>query len=68
MPMGLSNACATFQRLMNTVLNELIGTICFVYLDDIIIYSSSFEEHLDYVKIVVERLRNNRLKVKLIKI
>ena len=67
MPMGLSNACATFQRLMNTVLNELIGTICFVYLDDIIIYSSSFEEHLDYVKIVVERLRNNRLKVKLIK-
>ena len=67
MPMGLTNACATFQRLMNTVLDGLIGECCLVYLDDIIIYSNSIEEHLQHVKRVAERLRTNNLKIKLSK-
>ena len=67
MPMGLTNACATFQRLMNTVLDGLIGECCLVYLDDIIIYSKSIDEHLQHVKCIAERLRTNNLKIKLSK-
>jgi len=67
MPMGLTNACATFQRLMNKVLLGLVGIICFVYLDDIIIFSANASEHFEHVRQVIERLRNNKLKVKIIK-
>lgn len=65
LPMGLTNACATFQRLMNTVLSDLIGKICVVYLDDIIIFSDSIEQHTDHVVQVANRLRLFNLKVNL---
>ena len=67
MPMGLTNACATFQRLMNGVLDGLLGKCCLVYLDDIIIFSNNAEEHLQHVKLVSQRLRNHNLKIKLSK-
>ncbi len=67
MPMGLTNACATFQRLMNTVLEGYIGVFCLVYLDDIIIYSENEQEHLRHVKLIIERLRLHNLKIKLSK-
>ena len=67
MPMGLTNACATFQRLMNNVLDGLIGKICLVYLDDIIIFSNNLEEHIEHVKLVAQRLREHNLKIKLSK-
>ena len=65
MPMGLTNACATFQRLMNTVLDGLIGNICCVYLDDIIIFSKNVADHTSHVRLVADRLRTFNLKVNL---
>ena len=62
--MGLTNACETFQRMMSNVLQELIGVCCFVYLDDVIVYSASVDEHVYHLRQVAERLRNANLKVK----
>ena len=45
MPFRLKNAPSTFQRMMNTTLRGLIGKICFFYLDDIVIYGLSIQEH-----------------------
>lgn len=57
MPFGLCNAPATFQRLMQVVLCGLEWKCCFVYIDDILIASKSFEEHLSHLNLVFERLR-----------
>jgi hypothetical protein len=45
MPCGLKSAPSTFQRLMNNVLMGLIGTRCFIYLDDILIFGETLQEH-----------------------
>ena len=65
MPMGLKNAGSTFQRMMDKVLEGLIGETCFVYLDDIIIFSEDVETHEERVKQVLERLKINGLQIKL---
>lgn len=65
MPFGLKTAPATFQRLMNNVLKEYINKICLVYLDDIIIYSTSLQEHLDSLRKIFTRLSEANLKVQL---
>ena len=65
LPMGITNATETFQRMMNQVLKGLLYTICEVYLDDIIIYSNTIEEHIEHVKQVVNRLNEYNLKIKL---
>ena len=64
MPFGLCNAPVTFQQLMQNCLGELNYTTCLVYLDDMIIYSSTQEEHLDWLKEVLERFQLNGLKFK----
>lgn len=61
MPFGLKNAPSTFQGAMNTALTGLQGTQCFVYLDDIVIFASSIEEHSQKLQNVFDRLRSNRL-------
>lgn len=63
MPFGLKNAPATFQRLMDSVLRKHLNIRCFVYMDDIIIFSSSLEEHLQDIKKVLQTLRESNLKV-----
>ncbi|UYV82200.1 K02A2.6-like [Cordylochernes scorpioides] len=47
MPFGLCNAPATFERMMDNLLAGLKWTICLCYLDDIIVYASSFQEHME---------------------
>ena len=64
MPFGLTNAPATFQRVMNSVLSGLIGRICFCYIDDIVIFSRSVEEHAYHLNQVLERLEMAKLKAK----
>ena len=64
MPFGLCNAPATFQRMMNGVFKDLIGKNILVYLDDVTIYSKTFEEHLYTLRVVLERLRNEGLFLK----
>ncbi|XP_045071843.1 piggyBac transposable element-derived protein 3-like [Coregonus clupeaformis] len=65
MPFGLRNAPATFQRLMNRVVSGLEG--CAVYLDDVVIYSDSWEEHVCRVQALFERLVWARLTINLAK-
>ncbi|XP_053213836.1 uncharacterized protein LOC128397176 [Panonychus citri] len=57
MPFGLRNAPATFQRLMDSVLADLKWIICIPYLDDILIFSKTFKEHLSHIDKVMDRLR-----------
>ncbi len=60
MTMELKNSAATSQRMMDQVLDGLIGEICFVYLDDIIIFSDTVLENLENTKKVLERLAEHR--------
>uniref|UniRef100_A0A3P9I2U1 Gypsy retrotransposon integrase-like protein 1 n=1 Tax=Oryzias latipes TaxID=8090 RepID=A0A3P9I2U1_ORYLA len=64
MPFGLCNAPATFQRLMQATMNDLIFQIVLVYLDDLLVFSQTFKEHLERLEIVFKRLKNTGLKVK----
>ena len=64
MPMGLMNAGATFQRLMDLVMSGLLYDVCLVYLDDIIVFSPDLKEHLVRLESVLNRLGTHGLKLK----
>ena len=63
MPFGLKSAPSTFQRLMNSVFMGLIGTRCFVYLDDVIIFGETLLEHNTRLREVFDKLRQFNLKI-----
>jgi RNase H-like domain found in reverse transcriptase/Reverse transcriptase (RNA-dependent DNA polymerase)/Integrase zinc binding domain/Integrase core domain len=64
MPFGLTNAPATFQRLMDIVLAGLKWRCCLVYLDDIIVYSPTFDQHLSDLQNVLQALAAAHLTLK----
>ena len=62
-PFGLINSPSVFERLMERVFAGLAFLILLIYLDDIIVYSKTFDEHLQNLKTVLERLKNANLKL-----
>ena len=64
MPFGLSNAPATFQWLMLSCLGNLHLQYCIIYLDDIIVFSKTPEQHLTRLRAVFEKLKRAELKLK----
>ena len=64
MPFGLCNGPATFQRLMNLLLAGIQWTNCLVYLDDIIVLGKTFQNHLQHLSQVFQKLRDANLKLK----
>ena len=63
MPFGLTNAPATFQREMNRILFPYIGDFVFNFIDDILIYSKTEEEHLEHLEKVLAVFKEHKLKI-----
>ena len=63
MPFGLCNVPATFQRLMETLLADLVRDRCVVYLDDILVVGETFEAHLENLQKVFDRLQQANLRL-----
>lgn len=63
MPFGLKNAPGIFQRVMDDVLREHIGKICHVYIDDIIIFGDTLEEHLQNLETVFKTLKSANFRI-----
>jgi len=64
LPFGLCNAPSTFQCLVDLALAGLTREVCLVYLDDLIVFSRTFGEHLDRLRLVLNRLKEGNLKLK----
>jgi hypothetical protein len=67
LPFGLTNALATFQSLMNTILAEFLRKFALVFFYDILVYSASMQEHLQHLRTILQVLRENQLFAKLSK-
>ena len=67
MPFGLTNTPATFQCLMESCLGEMHLKWCIIYLDDIIIFSNTPEEHIERLRGVCEQMSAAGLRLKLSK-
>ncbi|XP_019089192.1 PREDICTED: uncharacterized protein LOC109127993 [Camelina sativa] len=63
-PFGLTNAPAAFMRLMNEVFHDYLNKFMIIFINDILSYSRSTEEHQDHLKKVLERLREQKLFAK----
>ncbi|CEG84711.1 hypothetical protein RMATCC62417_18472 [Rhizopus microsporus] len=61
LPFGLTNSPPTFQKMMNQVLQDYVDKFVLVYLDDILIFSKTEEEHRKHLRLVLEKLRENKL-------
>ena len=64
MPFGLCNAPATFTTLMNNIFHEYLDDFVIIYIDDILVYSKTAEEHAEHLEKVFQKLRSNKLYAK----
>ena len=67
MPFGLCNTQDTFQQLMQNCMGELNLICCLIYLDDLIVFSQTAEEHLHHLHVMFDQLREYNLKLKPLK-
>jgi hypothetical protein len=65
MPFGLKNVTSTFMRLMNEILKDFIGKFVVVYLDDILVFSMTKEEHLRHLTLVMSRIQREKMLINL---
>ena len=65
MPFGLKNAPAIFQRAIDDILRNFIGKIKYVYIDDVIVFGDSLDNHLENLDTILKTLNNARLKIQL---
>ena len=63
MVFGLCNAPATFERLMEKILRDLLNDICLIYLDDVMVMAKPFDGMLDNLRTIFVRIRNANLKL-----
>lgn len=63
MPFGLTNSPATYQRLMENILAYLNLKVCCVFIDDVIIFGRTFEEHLHNIQLVFNKIKEATLKI-----
>ena len=64
LPFGLTNAPSTFMHMMHDILKPYLDKFCASFLDDIIIFSATLEEHQKHVRLIMDKLRENKLYVK----
>jgi len=67
LPFGLCNVPATFMHLMNDIFREELDTCVVIYIDDILVFSGTMEEHIQHVRQVLDKLHANKLYAKLSK-
>jgi hypothetical protein len=63
MPFGLTNVPATYQRLMENCLADYNLKICCIFIDDIIVFGKTYEEHLRNLQLIFQRIREANLKL-----
>jgi hypothetical protein len=68
LPMGLSNSPATFQRNMNIMLGDSLWNHAVIYIDDLMVYSTTFYEHLNHLRRVLGKVREAGIKIKVTKV
>jgi hypothetical protein len=64
MPFGLTNAPATFQHIMNTIFHDLLHKCALVFMDDILVYSSTLQHHVQHLTLVFQTLAQHQFLIK----